>query len=83
MKIKISLELEGDEFQYDWEIGGERQAGSMPFGSDHLEFLCSVIATSKRIKAYKKMMADVDVPKMPVPKGETMPKKVKMENGIV
>jgi hypothetical protein len=64
MKIKISLELEGDEFKYDWEIGGERQGGSMPFGSDHFEFLCSVIATSKRVKAFKKMMADENFPKL-------------------
>jgi hypothetical protein len=60
MKIKISLELEGEEFKYDWEIGGERHAGSIPFGSDHLAFISSVIETSKRVKAYKQMMSKLD-----------------------
>jgi hypothetical protein len=63
MKIKISLELVGDEFKYDWEIGGERQGGSMPFGFDHLEYLCTVIQATKKVEAYKKMIAEIPVPK--------------------
>ena len=62
MKIKLSLELVGDQFQYDYEIGGERQHGIMPFGADHLEWVAYVIKVSKNIKAYEKMMATIPTP---------------------
>ena len=51
--MKLSMKIEGEKFEYDYEVGTSSGHGDMPFGADHLSLFSDILKMCYRCHSNK------------------------------